>query len=1372
MKRVISILLFELCCLFCAGIGWSQQLDDNLPVVGPHNEGRHKADAIDLGKPDSTFYFVDARDTREYSNDLGGKARDVYYKFVVERPMDIVIHNFRSKIEATRTHLYKIRELKDYEAPEGDMCPEIACSDDVNPNIVNELCSHYVDEMPEFKYGGANKGLLCMKRLEKGTYYVMSEGDEYHCSDYNGVVITTIRGFAAEGNHPDYPISAGTYGQDFDYEDSRNPWYYYSDLENRTSVFYTFTLQHIMDIAISQKWDYPVESSIVLENGEKSFQFDEDTLSLQLLPGNYQMELSCNGFSGYRFHISGRVPDDRDPLKDLPVGLTKTCNYIYSIRPVVETSSVAVTATGEANHTVRYFDGLGRLSQVVDKGASPLQKDIVRFQEYDLQGREGRKWLPITSVCDGGYVMKNYYSFFSRSFYSDDSCAYCYPVYENSPLNRVTEYYGEGSAWHRNGKSAKTDYRLNTPDDSLLNCLCFRITEVSDTLFVIDNCGNYKSGTLHVECKSDEDGNVSCFFTDHAGRTVLQRELPIDSVSSTYCDTYFIYNGCGHLQAVLPPAAVDSMQAAGSYSSASFSCLERYAYFYRYDHRNRCVAKKLPGSEWEYFVYDDADHLILSQDGDLRQRGEWKFSLPDAMERVALSGICLNKVSDILTFLRGIVVMAKYSSDNTDMTFGGYSVHGLTLSSPVLHSVFYYDTYAFLGRNGFPSYTYDGSRESEGYGTWYGDSCGEYSHKGLQTGNISFPLQTHAPALYLVSYYDKYRRCIQTHSSHLLGGRDSEYLSYDFAGKLLKRLHVQTALETAPQNELYTYRYDHAGRLLEIRHSLNGGSEVSLSERGYDAIGRLVFEKKHSNDNLTLEYSYNIRSWIEKIRNPLFSQSLHYTDGAGIPYYNGNISSMTWRTGDDSINKGYKYSYDGLSRMTDAIYGEGLSLSDNPNRFSEHVTAYDKMGNILRLLRYGKTLNGDYGLIDNLNLLYDGNRLQSVYDNAIFSAAPFGMEFKDGSNSSTEYVYDASGNLTKDLNKNIVDIQYNFLNLPCRVKFENGNSISYLYDANGTKLRTTHVIGNDSTVTDYCGNVVYENGTPKMLLTEAGYVSLNDNKYHYFIQDHQGNNRVVVDEDGKLEEVNDYYPFGGLMASSSGGVQSYKYNGKELDRKCGLDWYDYGARMYDAALGRWHVMDPFSEKFYRWSPYTYCLNNPLQYIDSDGRDPKKLTHWIRFGKETAKAISVVASVGFQVAGEVELSSKKVGGDINLISQDVAGIKDGVFFHPGGNFDKAETKQGVELGAGLVGVSVQKKIKEESGNQILEEQQSISLGLLEHTNTETTPIDQNYRTVGKTQKTSETKTVDLSVKAKAIIGIEFSLDLNKLWDALGNLLLDK
>ena len=122
------------------------------------------------------------------------------------------------------------------------------------------------------------------------------------------------------------------------------------------------------------------------------------------------------------------------------------------------------------------------------------------------------------------------------------------------------------------------------------------------------------------------------------------------------------------------------------------------------------------------------------------------------------------------------------------------------------------------------------------------------------------------------------------------------------------------------------------------------------------------------------------------------------------------------------------------------------------------------------------------------------------------------------------------------------------------------------------------------------------------LLTQFGYISLSDNKYHYFLQDHQGNTRVVVGQNGKVEEVNDYYPFGGLMASSVGDVQPYKYNGKELDRKGGLDWYDYGARMYDAVLGRWHVVDPMAESYIGLSPYSYCDSNPVNRIDPDGMD--------------------------------------------------------------------------------------------------------------------------------------------------------------------------
>ena len=228
----------------------------------------------------------------------------------------------------------------------------------------------------------------------------------------------------------------------------------------------------------------------------------------------------------------------------------------------------------------------------------------------------------------------------------------------------------------------------------------------------------------------------------------------------------------------------------------------------------------------------------------------------------------------------------------------------------------------------------------------------------------------------------------------------------------------------------------------------------------------------------------------------------------------------------------------------------------------------------------------------------------------------------------TEYEYDENGNLTKDLNKNITAIQYNCLNLPSRVMFANGNSISYLYDAAGRKLRTVHALEGDSVITDYCGNVVYENGVPQILLTEVGYVSLTDGKYHYYLKDHQGNNRVVVDEEGTVEEVNHYYPFGGVF-SSTGDAQPYKYNGKELDRKGGLDWYDYGARHYDSVLGRWNGVDPSCEKHYSWSPYVYCKNNPVLRIDPDGKDDYVINYHgrVRLIRKTDRIVDVLYASG-------------------------------------------------------------------------------------------------------------------------------------------------
>ena len=417
-------------------------------------------------------------------------------------------------------------------------------------------------------------------------------------------------------------------------------------------------------------------------------------------------------------------------------------------------------------------------------------------------------------------------------------------------------------------------------------------------------------------------------------------------------------------------------------------------------------------------------------------------------------------------------------------------------------------------------------------------------------------------------------------------------------------MHVRIVFYLLPasgkttREEVYTYSYDYADRVSKVEHTL-GGTKITLADYTYDSFGRLSTKSLHGSAANKLTYAYNLRSWLTGITSTRFTQNLYYNTGVGTARYNGSISSMTWKSGNESTVRGYKFTYDGLDRMLNATYGETAGISTNANRFSENVTGYDKNGNIKGLQRYGQLSSAAYGMIDNLTLTLNGNQLNRVDDAVTASAYNGGFEFKNGANAADEYSYDANGNLTKDLNKGISGITYNFLNLPNVVTFSDGSTITYTYGADGTKLRTVHKIGSTTTTTDYCGNVVYENGVQKLLLTEEGYVTLSDSKYHYYLKDHQGNNRVVISQSGTVEETNHYYPFGGAFASTSN-VQPYKYNGKELDSKKGLNWYDYGARHYDAALGRFTTNDRFAEKYYSMSPYQYGANNPVNNIDVNG----------------------------------------------------------------------------------------------------------------------------------------------------------------------------
>ena len=290
--------------------------------------------------------------------------------------------------------------------------------------------------------------------------------------------------------------------------------------------------------------------------------------------------------------------------------------------------------------------------------------------------------------------------------------------------------------------------------------------------------------------------------------------------------------------------------------------------------------------------------------------------------------------------------------------------------------------------------------------------------------------------------------------------------------------------------------------------------------------------------------------------------------------------------------------------------------------------AYNDFGHIVR--------NGRGGTAADISCGYDqiSNLLKKVTDDAVGIHYTGAFDFVDGADLETEYTYNGNGAMTSDANKGIASIEYDNLNHPKRIQFTNGNVTRYVYSPDGMKLRAVHetAIANvvvplgtsvalnsaqidDADSTDYRGNCLYEDGVLSKYLFDGGYVSVSGTSTtaHYYVKDHLGNNRAVVNENGTLEQVTNYYPFGGVFSDFQNrlnpDLQPYKYNGKELDRTHNLDWYDYGARMYDPTIGMFTSVDPSAGEYCNVSPFAYCIGNPVRYVDPDGKKIFEVNQW-------------------------------------------------------------------------------------------------------------------------------------------------------------------
>lgn len=424
-------------------------------------------------------------------------------------------------------------------------------------------------------------------------------------------------------------------------------------------------------------------------------------------------------------------------------------------------------------------------------------------------------------------------------------------------------------------------------------------------------------------------------------------------------------------------------------------------------------------------------------------------------------------------------------------------------------------------------------------------------------------------------------------------------------------------IETQGENMKDKFRFQLSGLIFdELRlHYTNELNQNPISEVN-ETINTLLFQiiQNYINPSLTYTNCFDVLT-----NHNLYYQENRYNEvnvSGSAPQFNGNISSILWKT--SNLNKSeYGYSYDKLNRLVNADYIKytGSSWENNTN-YDVTGISYDKNGNILNMIQNGKLNSTTFGVLDDLNYVYSGNRLINVYDLGVNSNENF--DFRNEFTTSLPNSYDLNGNMVFDGNKRIT-ISYNYLNLPCKIEFNDGNFIRYIYDTNGNKRQMiVSNLSNQSGIgatSEYINGLVLEDGEIKYYLNQTGRVVKNGSNFEtqFVINDHLGDARLSLKADANNEPIllqyNSYYPFGlemGGMSFVSGAMENnYKYNGKELQTAHNLGWYDYGARFYDPQIGRWHVVDPLAEKMQMWSPYNYVFNNPIMLVDPDGREPEE-----------------------------------------------------------------------------------------------------------------------------------------------------------------------
>lgn len=531
-------------------------------------------------------------------------------------------------------------------------------------------------------------------------------------------------------------------------------------------------------------------------------------------PGKYYVKVTRQGVDGIGLSLPFNLGRQFD-------GQNK--NYV-----VVNTMNVGHeqdpnnTSIEAASQKIVYYDGLGRPIQEVSTQASPSKSDIVKPIVYDGYGRQQKVYLPFTNSNDGWYKAKaenkanSFYSIETHLGVAKDDKPYASIEFEPSSLNRKSKEYGPGKLWDNNfvrtsylsNKHSMTGSRIEEKIYAFEVLNGGSLAYASPLIGFILEGGYFDSNQISILEQIDENGNVSREYVNKNGELILKKNQIHKGSSNlndplSWASTYYVYDRYGNLAFVLPPECISKLP-----NLPITDLLNNWAFQYKYDALNRLTAKKVPGADWVYMVYDNRDRLVLTQDGNQRAYNLWTFTKYDDLNRPIATGI-KDTTAALTPAEMQLGVNSHYAKSwakygETYIGAADKNVHGYSnFSYPTVTTaktvdpnryltVTYYDNYSFKSYiSGDYSYVNEELSETVN-GIEYRQPATEFTSViGQVTGTRVRVLDNFIAGgsiawLSTVNYYDDKYRIVQTVSDNFRGGSDRVTNVYDFIGKVLK----------------------------------------------------------------------------------------------------------------------------------------------------------------------------------------------------------------------------------------------------------------------------------------------------------------------------------------------------------------------------------------------------------------------------------------------------------------------------------------------------------------------------------------------------------------------------------------------------------